>query len=95
MIINIEKATEAIALNDEIKECIPDGYTAVMIKHVDVNNIEVLIYGEYINEEDISVYGQLVCVMNVSHKIIPDDFILTEELSQCIIKIQQVLNNYH
>jgi len=92
MIINIEKANEAIALNDGIMECIPDGYTAVMIKHADVNNTEVLIHGEYINEEDISVGGQLVCVTNASYKIIPDDFILTEELSQCIVKIQQVLN---
>lgn len=92
MIINIEKANEAIALNDGIMECIPDGYTAVIIKHGDVNNTEVSIHGEYINEEDISVCGKLVCVTNVSHKIIPDDFILTEDLSQCIVKIQQVLN---
>ena len=92
MIINVDKANKAIALNDEIMECIPDGYTAVMIKHADVNITEVLIYGEYINEEDINVHGQLIGVMNVSYKIIPDDFILTEELSQCIVNIQQVLN---
>lgn len=92
MIINVEKANKAIALNDGIKECIPDGYTAVMIKHEDVNITEVLIYGEYTNEDDIDVYGQLIGVINVSHKIIPDDFILTEELSECITKIQQVLN---
>ena len=92
MIINVDKANKAIALNDEIMECIPDGYTAVMIKHADVNITEVLIYGEYINEEDINVHGQLIGVMNVSYKIIPDDFILTEELSQCIVKIQQMLN---
>lgn len=92
MIINVEKANKAIALIDGIKECIPVGYTAVMIKHEDVNITEVLIYGEYTNEDDIDVYGQLIGVINVSHKIIPDDFILTEELSECIVKIQQVLN---
>lgn len=92
MIINIEKANEAIALNDGIMECIPDGYTAVMIKHADVNITEVLISGEYINEEDVNVYGPLIGVINVSYKIIPDDFILTEELYQCIVKIQHVLN---
>lgn len=92
MIINIEKANEAIALNDGIMECIPDGYTAKIIKHDDVNITEVLISGEYTNEEDVDVYGPLIGVMNVSYKIIPDDFILTEELYQCIVKIQQVLN---
>lgn len=92
MIINIEKANEAIALNDGIMECIPDGYTAEIIKHDNVNITEVLISGEYINEEDVNVYGPLISVTNVSYKIIPDDFILTEELSQCIVKIQQVLN---
>ena len=92
MIINVEKANKAIALNDGIMECIPDGYTAEIIKHDDVNITEVLISGEYTNEDDIDVYGQLVCVTNASYKIIPDDFILNEELSECITKIQQVLN---
>lgn len=92
MIINIEKANEAIALNDGIMECIPEGYSAIISRHEGVNIIEVLISGEYINEEDISVYGTLIGVIDVSYKIIPDDFILTEELSQCIVKIQQVLN---
>lgn len=92
MIMNVEKANKAIALNDGIMECIPDGYTAKIIKHDDVNITEVLISGEYTNEEDVDVYGPLIGVINVSYKIIPDDFILTEELSQCIVKIQQVLN---
>ena len=92
MIINVDKANKAIALNDGIMECIPDGYTAKIIKHDDVNITEVLISGEYTNEEDVDVYGPLIGVTNVSHKIIPDDFILTEELSQCIVNIQQVLN---
>ena len=47
MIINVEKANKAIALNDGIMECIPDGYTAEIIKHDDVNITEVLISGEY------------------------------------------------
>lgn len=92
MIINVDKANKAIALNDGIMECIPDGYTAKIIKHDDVNITKVLISGEYTNEEDVDVYGPLIGVMNVSYKIIPDDFILTEELSQCIVKIQHVLN---